>query len=351
MGGSALSVPTRRITAQEFAGITAEIVGMLRAALPGARVAVVPSYRTKPDFGDIDILVEREAVHAAGGPALLEDLARNAWFSRASFRNGPVLSVEYRHGDEPVGCQVDLITAPSAEFRFHLDYLSYNDLGNLIGRVAHRMGFSYGQAGLIYRVRDGDHVFADLPLTLTTAAALRFMGYDPGRFASGFDTLEEIFEYVASSRYFAPELYLFENRNHAARTRDRKRKNYRLFLEWLAQGHTPKNKACFAWADRNDESMVAVERHALLLDARRRFPEFALQLVEVERRLFAARQAKAKFNGGLVMEWTGLCGQQLGALMRRLREGFASPEAMNAWVNTQEPAAIKAWVEREASKA
>lgn len=349
MGGSALSIPTRRITAQEFRAISHTIAGTLQMALPGARIAVVPSYRSKPDFGDIDIMVERESVTAAGGPARLEDLARSEWRSRASFRNNSVLSVEYRRSDDDdTGCQVDLITAPRAEFDFHLNYLSYNDLGNFIGRVAHRMGFSYGQSGLLYFVREADRVFAKLAVTLDTSVALTFLGYDPERFARGFDTLEEVFEYTASSRYFAPELYLLENRNHIARTRDRKRKSYRAFLEWLAQGHGAYAGGRHQWADRDDESAVATERLALLLDARRSFPDFAVAVCLAQERLRVAKLVKGKFNGSLVMGWTGLSGKALGDFMQHLRGQFASIDHMNAWVLAQSTADVQAWVQRQA---
>ena len=43
-------------------------------------------------------------------------------------------------------------------------------------------------------------------------------------------SMGQIFDYVTTSNYFHPDIYLLHNRAHKARTRDRKRKNYTDFL-------------------------------------------------------------------------------------------------------------------------
>lgn len=44
-----------------------------------------------------------------------------------------------------------------------------------------------------------------------------------------------MFKYVLSSPYFDPSIYLYENLNHINRTRDRKRKTYNMFLEYISK--------------------------------------------------------------------------------------------------------------------
>jgi hypothetical protein len=80
--------------------------------------------------------------------------------------------------------------------------------------------------------RDGDYMFREILLTREYEAALFFLGYDPERFREGFENLEDIFKYVAGSRYFNRDIFLLENRNAQSRIRDRKRPTYTKFLTW-----------------------------------------------------------------------------------------------------------------------
>ena len=63
--------------------------------------------------------------------------------------------------------------------------------------------------------------------------ALEFLGFDSSRFAQGFNTIDDILDYVASSKYFCKDFFLFENRNHDQRKRDVKRPTYTRALEYF----------------------------------------------------------------------------------------------------------------------
>lgn len=39
-------------------------------------------------------------------------------------------------------------------FNTSLEYLNWNDLGNLIGRIAHKFGLKYGHKGLLYIIKN-----------------------------------------------------------------------------------------------------------------------------------------------------------------------------------------------------
>lgn len=118
------------------------------------------------------------------------------------------------------------MATPLEDFQTCRDYYTYNDLGNLIGRVAHKMGMKFGHLGLLYPLRDGDHLIAELVVTRDTRQALEFMGYDFDRWNQGFDQLTDIFEFAASTPYFNPEAFTLENLNHRNRTRNRKRNTF-----------------------------------------------------------------------------------------------------------------------------
>jgi hypothetical protein len=63
--------------------------------------------------------------------------------------------------------------------------------------------------------------------------ALEFLGFDSLRFAQGFNTIDDILDFVASSKYFCKDFFLFENRNHDQRKRDVKRPTYTRALEYF----------------------------------------------------------------------------------------------------------------------
>jgi hypothetical protein len=147
-----------------------------------------------------------------------------------------VMSIGLPSDEEAVYFQLDLIASERAYYKFHSSYLNWNDLGNLVGVVASSNGFlKYGHDGLRYLFRDGDNLFESVVLTNDWDEALEFFGYSQERYYAGFDNLLEIYEYAASSRYFSPSLYAFENRNHTQRTRDRKRPTYNGFLNWIEE--------------------------------------------------------------------------------------------------------------------
>lgn len=128
MGGSALkNTTTRRLNRKDFFSVAAIVVAMLKAALPGARVEALPAYATKPDFGDLDVLVTSEHVYAAGGLEMLHALVKDKFFSTDQYANLPSYSFDYRESVDQVGpgFQVDVILQDTESYDFTLNYYSY----------------------------------------------------------------------------------------------------------------------------------------------------------------------------------------------------------------------------------
>ena len=324
MGGNALGHRVARISAKDYETIVPHVLAVLRAALPGARVEAIPAYREKADFGDLDVLIETEAAKEQL-PGLFEELARSAFGATTTIRpnsvngivEGLVLSFDYRRDSR--GFQVDLILQPKESFDYGLDYFSFNDLGNLVGRIAPKMGTSNRHNGLCWYYRDGTYLVDEIVLTRDYDRALTFLGYEAGRFRRGFNTLDEIFSFVASTPYFNPDIYLLENRNHAARTRDRKRTTYRNFLNWCERGSTPR----FVFAEDKAVWDARIMEH---------FPHFGEAREAICRRLEVSRSVRDRFNGDVVSQLTGLKGKELGGRMTRIRESFGSLEAFRDFV-------------------
>ena len=223
MGGHALKrVKTRRYSAEEYHNLVPEVVNTLQALFPGKRIAPVKAYREKPSFGDMDVLVEGPY------PTDVDDLLQAAFSPGELVTNGPVKSFDYKE------LQIDLITAPSEEFSFTENYLSFNDMGNLLGKIAHKFGVKWGHDGMFYIYRDGDFVVKSILLTRDLHKAYKFLGLDAERAIEGFDKLEEMFTFVASSPFFNVKYYLLshEEKSGVDRVRTAKRKTYQQFLSW-----------------------------------------------------------------------------------------------------------------------
>lgn len=221
-----------------------EVLSILAITLP-YKTAAIPSYRAKDNFGDCDLLTT--ATDEAFEKSLSKDFAL-----LGKKKNGGVTSYALKYSNFPP-FQFDLIKAKEESYKFHYNYLSYNDLGNLIGRVAAAFGFKFAHDGLyilawyshkgeersVDRVKEegktNEHAEYKMEKLFISNfdQALEFLGFDSLRFAQGFNTIDDILDFVASSKYFCKDFFLFENRNHDQRKRDVKRPTYTKALEYF----------------------------------------------------------------------------------------------------------------------
>lgn len=337
MGGNALKdAGVVRLPARLYAMLAERVVARLTDGVlfPGLQARAIPAVRAKTDFGDLDVLVMHQE------PGWGFDAARRAALT-AAFQptrlvtNGPVLSFDVTvPGDEAAPeyagarFQVDLIQVPPDVFAFALGYFSYNDLGNLLGRVARLHGFKLGHAGLFRPLRapgNESHFVRDILVTRDWSRALQFLGYDPARWERGFDSMDEMFAFVRDSRAFHPSAFPLEHRSHRARVRDRKRPTYTAFLQHLANcGLVP--------AAETDADTLAVMRQRALASALDQFEDFAKEWQQAQAELRDTLLFRQRFNGDVVRRMTGLDGAALGQHMRALRAQFPSEEVLRSFV-------------------
>lgn len=231
MGGNAIkNTFVRRFARHEYKVLEYEVLQMLRAEFMdvASQVRVVPHYSTKPSFGDMDIVIDYDLISQERIDKVREKI-RKIFGANEIYYNNREFSFPYKE------IQVDLICVSPAYYRQTIDYLSYNDLGCLVGVIAkYAFGLSYGMRGLIYKCKadSGEALFEKELRKNSTAEILDFLGFDGARFNQGFDTLESIFEYVCSSKHFHESFFELTNLNNENRTRNRKRDNYMKFLEY-----------------------------------------------------------------------------------------------------------------------
>ncbi|EPJ6499750.1 hypothetical protein N5L98_006370, partial [Pseudomonas aeruginosa] len=130
MGGNALASfgATRcsRVVAMrvlnDFQLRFAEITGHFRRSV---RVEPIAAYRDKPDFGDLDVLVDSRVFESMSPQSVVEALSTSYGAVLPWVKNGPVLSVGLPLPDDGQCLQLDLISTPAAEFDFSLSYFSW----------------------------------------------------------------------------------------------------------------------------------------------------------------------------------------------------------------------------------
>lgn len=279
------------------------------------RVFPTRSYREKQDFGDIDLLVESTLFQALSRDEIVDFLTEIYSCALPFVSNEPVLSIGLPLEKKGEFLQLDMIKCPSDEIEFSYEYFSWNDAGNLIGRVAYKMGLRFGHNGLWLPLRDGNNLFATLLVSREIDIVLDFLGFDPTRWHEGFDSLEDIFQFIASGKRFNADIFRLENRNHTARVRDRKRPTYNAFLAWI-----DRQESLPAFEFNSDKGVYLDEIFSS-------FPNVSVPYWQAVEQLEKKKALKSIFNGELVSDWTGLSGEELGVFMKSFKE--AQPDMQN----------------------
>lgn len=293
-----------RIPKDAYHHICEQINDAFSLKLLGSTWAMPYSVGEKADFGDIDILIPSYLM-----PAARHQISKFAW--KDSRGNSYLTRFTHPESEDSYICtfesmgstyhvQVDLIPTDFSHFDFAFGYFSYNDLGNLIGRIAHRRGLKFGHDGLWYIHRRGDRVLAEILVDADFFSAIEYLGFDSNKWTQGFDTFEEMFEWVKNSKYFEYNAFPLEFQNHRARVRDAKRKTYNAFLEWLN------------W----EGEYVPTDKEANIARLRADFSFVDKQIIEAEAADDLRIAYKEKINGKVVGEQTGLSGKELGAVMQ-----------------------------------
>jgi hypothetical protein len=290
MGGNALKIKTRRVNADEFKEIEKDIYEKLESI--GIFSKVPKYFKNKSDFGDIDVLVLNEE-------RLTEDVIYDLFRFTELVKNSNVWSFDYK------GFQVDFIFCNSQEYSTSFFYFSYNDLGNLLGRLYHKLGMKFGHKGLLYPVKRGSANYGELVVTTNFKKILHFLGLSFDEYLAGFSSLEDIFKFVSKSKFFNPDIYLFENVNHRSRTRDKKRSTYNAFLKWCK---TEPNLNHYQFSDNKSDFFPLFKEW---------FPSFVKELEILEQKIDRTEAFKRIYNGNLVMTLTSLEGKELGFFMNQ----------------------------------
>ena len=315
MGGKLLQsvweLPEKRLLNEEYSSFKDDILARMSYAMPPSfKLGVAPAIRAKESHGDLDIICGYD--FQSGFKKCLEEE-----FGGPIHVNSNVMSF-------PVdGFQVDVTFVPIDEFQSSIDYTSWGDASNLVGRIAHKFGLHHGHVGLSFWIRQGlfdkslmfldnDHVMEKLILTRDFSVILPLLGFDYDRWKQGFDTNEEVYHWVASSKYFNAEIFDYESLNHINRVRNKKRAMYAGFIEWLEKNSWKYNRHVFQ------------RREYYLPMWAEQFPQLKPSLKHHKEEYEQNKKFKSKLNGELVMELLGISnGKEVGRVISEMKRMYS----------------------------
>lgn len=214
MGGHALKkTAIARFDRNTYERAKINIVDALSSHLDIRFLLDVPGKET---FGDLDVLYK--ARHAG---VAIRALIDQTFHPVEVYHNGPILSFAYLMDDNHY--QVDMILVD--EFDSYMFYLSYSDVGNIIGRILKGHSLHFGMQGLFVRVNIGSQEKV-LILSKRPEEICRYLGVDYEVWQH-FSSMPEIFNWIVSMNAFVP-LVDYGDKDKADR------QMYQQFLHYIA---------------------------------------------------------------------------------------------------------------------
>lgn len=298
-----------------------QIEGKLRQYLDqklGNGYRIPRYYRSKPDFGDVDVIISDAVIQGTWQDLRMEfvqDLGIQEYRS-----TGAVFSTVYQN------FQVDFFHREQRYFESTYNYLSFNDVGNILGKIFKRFNLKYGEQGLLYVFRRADgHYQKDLEVSQDFKRIFEFLQLDYSPWEQGFDTLEELFRWATASPYFSIHPYQEQDATTAQRVKERS--TMRRFVEWLeAQGITQR----YTFLEDRDAYLPAINDF---------FPEAKLleKIAQEQHREEVVTELREKYSGKIVMHlFPDLKGVELGAFMRNFQAQWADYEAILSTMTAEE---------------
>ena len=308
MGGNLFRLG--RIPREEYLVIEQEIRAYLDQKWTG--FYRIPRYYTeKPDFGDLDIIFSQKAIvknWVDTRQEIMDDLGVTQFKS-----GGSVFSTVYKN------FQVDYFLVQPQYLESTYNFLSFNDLGNLLGKICRKFSLKYGEKGLVYvfRRKDG-HYKKDLKVSTDFQKICSFLELDYQRWVNGFSTLEEMFEWVIASKYFSIKPYQKQNNSDKISKRAKNRPTVERFLRFIQEKNIQKT---FEYLPDKEDYTPFIDKV---------FPEAGLlTLIKLEQEAEnKAIEINQKFNGKIIMNLKPeLEGKALGDFIVAFKKSFSDFEA------------------------
>ncbi|EFW19579.1 hypothetical protein D8B26_007788 [Coccidioides posadasii str. Silveira] len=227
-------------------------------------VVAPPEAPGKLDYGDVDTLVQGLR------PGFTWEEVGKRLNSVRTVRNGETRSFavpivcsdgDGDDGEEDTYAQVDVHVCRPGFMEWECLLDSYGDMWKIVGKFMRPLGLTATDKGLHVRIAEIEpfnRAYSMVYLTHSPMDVLDFVGLDVERYQRGFKTLDELYGWCASAKYFHRDAHSSGLETSNDRQRKRKRPMYRNFVdEWI-----PRNAEL--WQDKKPASREDVVQQALL---------------------------------------------------------------------------------------
>lgn len=291
MGGTAFGFTAKRMGVDEYNEVCNTISRQILCSnmMPGY---IPESYRNKDSFGDVDILVDKSKFSFSDFYKRYHDEYKDFRWNNGIYS---LLDLEDR--------QIDIICTEPENLNIHLEYLNYNDLGNFVGKLAHKLGLKYGIDGLSVLVRAPENSSIKLGIINISKDINYIYKLLDIKLPDEINSVEDIFNAITNSKYFHKEFFDLGKLNNKYRTRNKKRINYIKLLSYIDDNNI-QNKSDSGRKLRIDEVLDILDNPEITEKCKKLFQE------HLDKRRF-----KVEVNGVNVGAITGLKGKDLGKFM------------------------------------
>jgi hypothetical protein len=294
MGGNAFGITLPRINKKNYNNTINEINEIL------VTNNIINFHNLKPiseklDFGDIDYLISNE----------YNSINLKSIFNIPNLKttnNNGVFSILYKH------IQIDFVYVNWDKIETIKIFYDYNDLGNLIGRLAKYYYCVFKPDGLYFKIysEDKSRKLGEVLLSDNIKEIFNFLDLDYNKYEQGFETYKEAFDFIIKSKLMYIGYYKHKDYvNSKALRRDMVRKTFNKFLHYIHNMPSTEKPI------RPDFISTLNILDGTFKDSK--VKEIYFQLKEKER---ITELNKKAFNGNLVMKLTGLKGIELGEFIK-----------------------------------
>ncbi|KAI9702396.1 MAG: hypothetical protein M1836_000875 [Candelina mexicana] len=256
MGGSAFALPKPGESPLKICRLPIDIYESLGENYTGRlstlyeRVAIPRSAPEKTSHGDLDIIVcsakyqfSVEDLAAKLGALRYIHCARNPTTNFAiplgdSLQSG--IDTSSDAGADTQCFQLDVEVCTTKTFDWEVFHKAYGDLWNILGTSIRPVGLTVNHTGLhlrIPQIEEKDRKRSLLFLTNAPADILSFLGLSQEIYEAGFESVEGLFRFAISGRFFRRGSYLKEGLKSNDRQRLKQREVFRRFVEEYLPAH------------------------------------------------------------------------------------------------------------------
>ncbi|KAF9046560.1 hypothetical protein BJ165DRAFT_1527644 [Panaeolus papilionaceus] len=244
--------------------------------------------------------------------------------------------------------QVDVHVCPDRlEWQYILYTHSYGCLNSSLGLLARKNGLSFGAHGLKVEVAKRENY---LRLTQSFEDVLQFFGLSFETYKAGFSTKDDIFKWLATSKYFDVTLFSSDCTAPNPRKSNIKLESFYHFVARQAQSTSSEGPETTPVEDLEarkkrvvNEALEFFDKYQAYLD---KWQEYEKQ--QADRRLADAQRLKQRklWSGSRVHDWAAMNGYWLGVkkIMDVIRKRLGGDDAIIALIDEQGEESVRALV-------